>query len=486
MKKILYSIFSAVALLGIAACSNNDGELLGSLNMGGTPNAPTTIVATTESSATTRTALQSDGENGYNVVWSEGDKITLQGSNSPTVYPSVEYALQEGAGTTKGTFEPVAVAIDWKNCNKVEAFYAVKDMEWPAEQTYSGEDVISNAPMYCSVYNQYAEPNLEFKNMGGILRLTLKGLCAIKRIVITTPDNAISGQISEISSLGTAKISDDGGHTITLQMSENVQLDMEGKTFNIAMPSSGEDGYANVQIKIIDECDNEIVKTMASGKKLVILHSKITNVSISAHGKTGVAKRSDGRFVDWVQLWKNGPRFATINVGSDDVGGVGGYYCWGGSIGIQNFEEEHPEQRYYNTGTSKLTGDYDTATKLWGKNWRMPTRDEFYNLMSNCDCTFEENNGLNGVRCTGKEDYSDCSIFLQAAGWDYSYCHKLWQYNELGEYWTSSPTPHDEIHVYDNLSQFLLFKDYNKSLYWTCEYNGWRYEGKSVRAVLNE
>ncbi|MCQ2057612.1 MAG: fimbrillin family protein, partial [Bacteroidaceae bacterium] len=166
MKKILYSIFSAVALLGIAACSNNDGELLGSLNMGGTPNAPTTIVATTESSATTRTALQSDGENGYNVVWSEGDKITLQGSNSPTEYPPVEYALKEGAGTTEGKFEPVADAIDWTICKEIKAFYAVKDMKWPAVQTYRGEDVISNAPMYCSVYNQYAEPNLEFKNMG--------------------------------------------------------------------------------------------------------------------------------------------------------------------------------------------------------------------------------------------------------------------------------------------------------------------------------
>lgn len=473
-------MFSAVALLGIAACSNNDDEL----DMGVTPKpiAPTTIVATTESSATTRTALQSDGENGYNVVWSEGDMITLQGSDSPTVYPSVEYALQEGTGTTEGKFKPVAGAIDWNNCNKVEAFYAVKDMKWPAEQKYRGEDVISNAPMYCSVYNHYAEPNLVFKNMGGILRLKLKGLCAIKSIVITTPDNAISGQISQISDLGTAQISADGGHTITLQMSENVQLDMEGKTFNIAMPSSGTEGYANVQIKIIDECDNEIVKTMASGKKLVILRSQITNVSISAHGKTGKAKRSDGSFVDWVQLWKNGPRFATINVGSGDVGG---YYCWGGYTGIQNFEDENPEQRYYNTGTSKLTGDDDTATKLWGKNWRMPTRDEFYNLMSNCDCTFEEYNGLKGVRCTGKEDYAECSIFLQAAGWENTSFKVLSNKDEWGEYWTSSPTPY-ETYGHDNNSQYLLFYMDKIGLDWYCADNGWRYEGKSVRAVLNE
>lgn len=479
MKKILYSILSAVALLGIAACSNNDDEL----DMGVTPKpvASTTIVATTESSATTRTALQGDDANGYNVVWSEGDKITLQGSDSPTEYPPVEYALKEGAGTTKGKFEPVKDAIDWEKCKEIKAFYAVKDMKWPAEQTYSGEDVISNAPMYCSVYNNYAEPNLVFKNMGGILRLKLKGLCAIKRIVITTPYNAISGQISQISSLGTAQISDDGGHTITLQMSENVQLDMEGKTFNIAMPSSGKDGYANVQIKIIDECDNEIVKTMASGKKLVILRSQITNVSISAHGKTGQAKRSDGSFVDWVQLWKNGPRFATINVGS---GEVGGYYCWGGHTGIQNFGVENPEQRDYNTGTSKLTGDYDTATKLWGKNWRMPTPDEFYDLMSNCVCTFVEYNGLKGVRCTGKEDYADCSIFLQAAGWENTYLSKLSNYNEWGEYWTSSPTPYEKWDDYKH-SQYLFF--YNDiGLYWGCEDNGWRYEGKSVRAVLNE
>ncbi|MCQ2383171.1 MAG: 2-hydroxyglutaryl-CoA dehydratase, partial [Clostridia bacterium] len=43
--------------------------------------------------------------------------------------------------------------------------------------------------------------------------------------------------------------------------------------------------------------------------------------------------------------------------------------------------EQDSWQDDHNTGTSDLYGDTDTATKLWGDNWRMPTNDEFSDLL---------------------------------------------------------------------------------------------------------
>ena len=66
MKKVLFSIAALAVALGFTACSNEDEAL-------SVKGGKTTVLAMTETG--TRTALESDGEGAYNVVWSEGDYI---------------------------------------------------------------------------------------------------------------------------------------------------------------------------------------------------------------------------------------------------------------------------------------------------------------------------------------------------------------------------------------------------------------------------
>ena len=127
---------------------------------------------------------------------------------------------------------------------------------------------------------------------------------------------------------------------------------------------------------------------------------------------TGTAKATIGGNevdVNWVQLWENGPKFAEYNVGVTDgkAESYGGYYAWGGNLN---------KGGGYNSGTDVLTGDADTATKLWGSNWRMPTKAELDALLANCDVVWTTVNGVNGKKFTGKGDYSSNSVFLPAAG----------------------------------------------------------------------
>lgn len=185
--------------------------------------------------------------------------------------------------------------------------------------------------------------------------------------------------------------------------------------------------------------------------------------------KSGTAKaKINGNDVDvpWVQLWENGPRFAEYNVGATSVTQRGGYYCWGGSI------DQDPNQSY-NSGSDVLTGSDDTATNLWGNNWRMPTAAELQALLDNCDVVWVDNynnSDISGRIFTGRGDYSGNSVFLPAAGW----------YNDLsvsgtsGTYWSSTPIDQYAYTLgFIKISNFMNVTNSNRSY------------GRSVRAVYS-
>ena len=179
--------------------------------------------------------------------------------------------------------------------------------------------------------------------------------------------------------------------------------------------------------------------------------------------------------IGWVQLWEDGPKFAVCNIGAENnkAEDYGGYYTWGGTYkngtGIE-WQDDH------NTGSVDLKGEYDTATKLWGDNWRMPTKEEFEALINNenCTCTWATQNGVNGLLCTGKEGtaFASNSVFLPAAG----YFPIDTDVRGMGGYYWSSTHYADSYNAYDmhfNLNSHVMSGN-------TCKH------GYSVRAVLNE
>ena len=213
----------------------------------------------------------------------------------------------------------------------------------------------------------------------------------------------------------------------------------------------------------------QIVKFM-KGNTVVAKYTvkEVDNIVIEESSKTGIAKRTGDIDVVWVQLWKDGPKFAEYNVGAanNKAEDCGGFYCWGKSIDKDSEED-------YKKGTDALTGTDDTATNLWGSNWRMPTEKEFEALVANCDFEWTTVNDVNGCKFTGKNAYSSHSIFLPAAGY-YSL-----HFNDLGKkgyYWTS--TPDAKI----NFNAHFLLSDSEDS--YVASFG--RSSSYSVRAVLNE
>lgn len=189
----------------------------------------------------------------------------------------------------------------------------------------------------------------------------------------------------------------------------------------------------------------------------------------------GKATRTGNIQVTWYQLWENGPKFARYNVGAqyNSPQDYGGYYCWGGSINCD-------PNRSYKQGTIwNLSGEDDTATKLWGSSWRMPTDDELQGLFTKCISEWTSVNGVYGWKFTGKGYYSGDSVFLPAAG----YCSTIqnnpivYYQNKYGNYWSSTVY----ISQNDNQAYSLYFNSYQhrREIYY-------RYYGYSIRPVLNE
>ena len=284
MKKILFSIAALAVAFSFTACSNED-EALESGNKG-----TITVTAFTESN-TTRSALAADGEGAYNVVWSEFDKF--YNCNKPEDYYSIN---RTDAGSTTAKFNGPAVTANSRFVFIHDGTY--EDCPtWLTFQTYKANNV-SVFPMR-AVGTSDAEGNLrplQFKNLGGVLRLNIKGTAKIKDIEISA-NEYMSGPLDgeygnpEVDSY-TAIISDFGANNIDLNCMPGVELNnTDGVDFYFAIPANT---YTGVTIKLTDTNGNSCTKTF-KGTGLVIERSKMTKASFTV-GKFVPEDALPGRF----------------------------------------------------------------------------------------------------------------------------------------------------------------------------------------------
>lgn len=254
MKKIIIAMAAIAAAFTTASCSKEQ--------LAEAENNPTEgnciITASTESNLT-KTSLEGDDENGYEVVWSEGDTFKLGGNT---------FTLINGAGTTSGTFQG---NVPGTNGFKTAFYPASYDgSNWPTKQTYT-EGNITGSPMKADVYcykGEISGGKVEFKNVGGILRLSVKGTAKVTSITVYT----------------------DNMPDITLDCGDGVDLNStDGTVFHIAMPAGT---YSGTSIVFSTDNGKYCIKTLKSN--LVINRSEITPASIRIDNWSDITSAPDG------------------------------------------------------------------------------------------------------------------------------------------------------------------------------------------------
>jgi len=200
---------------------------------------------------------------------------------------------------------------------------------------------------------------------------------------------------------------------------------------------------------------------------------------------------------EWVEI--GGIKWATMNLGAENITGDGLYYQWGDTQGYteeqvgngsgQKYFSES-DYKYYNNGDYTKYNDNDglitllpeddAVTVAWGGNWRMPTESECQMLeeSTNMDWISDyQGSGVSGYTFTDKTDSSKVLFFpinKQIINGNI-YSTKLSYEDPKGFIWTSSLAS-GRYDVSDA-------QDFPNSYH---AYGIERYCGRGIRGILDE
>ena len=198
-----------------------------------------------------------------------------------------------------------------------------------------------------------------------------------------------------------------------------------------------------------------------------------------------------------VQLWEDGPYWATRNIGANEPWESGYYFWWGDTIGYKrennkwvasdgsssNFSFTYSNTPTYGkdistlqsegwiTANGVLAPEHDATKKHCGGDWRMPTKQEFDELNNKCDWSWTTMNGVAGYVVRGRGDYASASIFLPCSGRGDG--TSLYYADSDGYYWSSVPRSDDGYVAW----RLDFYSSYHRS------YNSSRYFGLFVRPL---
>ena len=169
-------------------------------------------------------------------------------------------------------------------------------------------------------------------------------------------------------------------------------------------------------------------------KKTFLIMLAVMFLGAVGHAADGVEAVDLGLSVKW----------ANMNVGAKKASGFGTYFAWGETKSKDYYSwntyawskgDSQFLTKYSNTDRrSQLAPVDDAAHVNLGGGWRMPTVDEFEELINNCTWEWTTQDGVNGYNVTSKKTGN--SIFLPITGFRY-YADTQFR-SIMGVYWTSS------------------------------------------------
>ena len=391
MKKTIFSVLMAAAL-GFMACSEDDTSVYDNRAEGDSPKGMV-LRATVEQPAASRATIS----DAWLFDFATGDKVSVTNTE-----------------VTAGTY--YTFTNDGKEFKSADAVPTASAATWYAYFPSSTIDLTGQSGTKADVANTYAlaGTTTEATTGEGGLEIELSPQVAI--LVIDNQKGTININVKNSASTWVSGLTASAaGFTVTDATEKQTLLSAtKVGSYYVAVP-------AGVQLAVKDG-DMVIKSTKAEG----LAAGSYYNLTIEPFGQ-GMAKATIGSGevdVKWVQLWEGGPKFAEYNVGVTDgnAESFGGYYNWGGTY---KNGETIAWRDDHKTGSNDLTGKDDTATALWGSNWRMPTSAEYEALLEHCEMElikgyeydkYELTNPIRGARFKGKTGtvYESNSLFLPA------------------------------------------------------------------------
>lgn len=433
-------LFMMSAAVVFTSCGNGDDTVPESNDVvrGGM-----TLTATVAENGGTRATI-GDGENGkWKFAFAENDEIKVRNADMES---DAYYTFKKGETTfTSADAEPTTEAVDW---------YAY----------FPGTEVSLGGQNYTDksgVAAKYALAGKTATATDGKSGLSIKLEHQVAVLVI---ENHLSLSIDINVKTGgkwvsglKAKESEAGFDVQTSDTKVTLLSATDAGTYYVAVP-------AGVKIEILND-------------DVCIRQTKDAGLTAGSYYKIDVNRLcSDDNHPHAIDLGY-GTKWACCNVGASSPEDKGGYYAWGETDVKETYTKDN--YIYYQNGSYVKIGDdkgiisstdYDVAKVKMGNSWKMPTDEQYTKLCSKDNSTWKwiTIKGVSGILITSKKN-SAC-IFFPVTGYRENGDLK-WNTTD-GYYWVG--VPYSDSYVY----HFNI-----KSSGWNVYYNGFRYQGRTVRAV---
>lgn len=274
MKKILAIILAISAGLFVSCTQEDKIETKPEVEV----SKGLVFTATTE--PTTKIALEKEGDT-YNVLWRSGDMIAVRnyvyGTPPVGFYTTTsntshgDFTYHSGTELTTGSYYAFYPAEYWSEQNAA----------YPITQNYTPG--VIKAPMFA--YS--TTTNLQFKNIGGLIRINLKTPLTgkkIKKIYLYSSAQSLSGTITNITSLksnptATVDKNSPAQHPVVLDCGNNgVEIGSDPIPFYIAVPANT---YTDLTIGVITVEGIKQTYTLNSDKSIVVERSSIADITLT-------------------------------------------------------------------------------------------------------------------------------------------------------------------------------------------------------------
>ena len=499
MKKIVLALAAALVLAGCqkpeVECPVESNDLF--------------TASVEEFDAQTKTSMTENRR----IVWSAGDRLSIfQGSTIAD-----EYVLADGsAGLISGSFKwagrdnevnsdfgagfelPCNVAfypyaegllLDGDMLDDGKQTYTISTVVLPEVQTYVANSFGNGAFPMVAVTQNMDDHNLKFKNVGGALKLQLKGLCVVKSIKVEGANGEkLSGAATVTANANNQapaiKMASDASETVTLDCGDGVQLsESEAANFYIAIPPVV---FANgfvVTVTAADEKEYTVDATDANTvlRSSILVMPEVTIESEDPENPEGGSGNS-GDYIDEYGI-NHGPGveidgvvWAPVNCGYHATDYKWGkLYQWGrkygqgydgdattpelseGGVSLQGGQSENNKNVFYTCTDYPYDWLYSRNDALWNSGtedspvkteydpcptgWRVPTDAELEELCRNRSSWTENDLGQSGYWFSGPSSYSSkvAQVFFPAAGGRNNINGNANDRGGNGYYWPSSP-----------------------------------------------
>lgn len=246
---------------------------------------------------TTKTYLSpNSGETQFDVYWEYQDCITIKNNTKDGACATFWTEEATGSKPTVPFKQKSEETFELETDDIIEAFYPAEiygeSLIWPSEQRYvvysdTPAGAVGNNPMWAKATIQTGTTDMQFYNLGGVIRFKLsqptKEFKVVKAMI--SSDRPMSGEfrLDDITDSPAKKATiTKAGPGITITPENPVTISKTGEaSFYFAVP---ENTYTGVQITLVGDTGEKVTAKLGAGIPLVVKRAEV--VRLKAEGIT--------------------------------------------------------------------------------------------------------------------------------------------------------------------------------------------------------